>query len=99
MCIKACIAKSTEEYEFPDLRRVAESWKHNLAELLNTAGLKPELERQRKIDQQFEANWLTVKDWSVDSRYEKKTQQEAESIFTAATEAAHGVLQWLGVYW
>ena len=77
--IKACIAKETEQYEFPDKNRVTDSWKHNLAELINTAGLQQELLKTGRADQQFEANWRTVKDWNVESRYEKKTSKRRKA--------------------
>lgn len=97
--IKACIAKQTEQHEFPELERVRESWNHDLEKLIKTAGLEPDLAKTRKASQEFEANWRTVTDWNVKSRYEKKTQQEAEAIYTAATEPQYGVLQWIGRHW
>lgn len=58
--LKACIARSTDQYEFPDLRRVQDSWNHNLDHLLGTAGLTEQRARKTDIDKQFEANWRTV---------------------------------------
>jgi hypothetical protein len=86
--LKACIARSTEQYEFPDLKRVQDSFKHGLTELLGTAGLTDQYAKKSSGDKQFEANWLTVKDWKVDSRYEQRSEQEALDIFNAATEKA-----------
>jgi HEPN domain-containing protein len=97
--IKACIAKKTEEHEFPNFERVKNSWNHKLEKLIVTTELQQELAKIRKADQVFEANWLTVIDWDVDCRYEKKTQSEAEDIFLAVTQAGHGVLEWLGKQW
>lgn len=37
--LKACIARSTEQYDFPDLKRLQNSWIHDLNQLLGTAGL------------------------------------------------------------
>jgi hypothetical protein len=38
--LKACIAKGTERYEFPDKKRVDASYTHNLQELVKLAGLE-----------------------------------------------------------
>lgn len=97
--IKACIARKTEEFEFPDMKRVQESWHHDLPKLLNTAGLNDELTKRIVNDKQFEANWLTVRDWKIDSRYEQKLAAEARAIFEATTNASHGVLPWIEGYW
>jgi len=97
--LKACIAKTTEKHEFPELERVKDSWNHDLAKLVRTAGLWEELMKKQSGDKQFEANWLTVKDWRVDSRYEKRSGQEASDIYTATTEQDHGIMAWIERYW
>lgn len=97
--IKACIARATEEFEFPEMKRVQDSWHHDLAKLLNTAGLTGELTKRIAGDKPFEANWLTVRDWKVDSRYEQKPEKEARSIYAAATDVTQGVIPWIEGYW
>lgn len=97
--LKACIARATEEFEFPDRDRAKDSWGHDLAKLLSTAGLSGHLASRIGTDKPFEANWLTVKDWKVDSRYEQKPEAEARNIYNATTNAAHGVLPWIEGYW
>jgi len=97
--LKACIARSTEEFEFPALKHVQDSWNHDLSKLLNTAGLQEQLTKNNIKDKQFEANWLTIKDWNIDSRYEMKTQREAQDIYTASTEKDHGVMAWIEESW
>ncbi len=93
--LKACIARATQLHDFPDLKRVQKSWDHDLAALLNTAGLQEELAKRAKLDADFEANWRTVKDWKIGSRYEQRTRAEATDIFRAATDAAHGIVPWV----
>ena len=38
--LKACIAKGTQKYEFPDKKRVDSSYSHNLDVLVKLAGLE-----------------------------------------------------------
>lgn len=97
--IKACIARQTDQHEFPDLERARDSWQHKPDKLINTAGLQEELKKRIRGDAEFEANWLTVKDWDVDSRYVNWTEQAAKDLFSAVTDAAHGVLPWIEGYW
>lgn len=97
--IKACIACTTEEFDFPDFKRAQDSWNHDLIKLLNTAGLTDAMTIRGASDPAFKANWLTVKDWKVDSRYEQKPEAEARSIYNATTDVTHGVLPWIEGYW
>src|SRR5437763_13623883 len=78
---KACIARQTDQHEFPDLDRAKRSWKHKPDELIKTAGLGIELERLTGANPQFEVNWLTLKDWDADSRYIQWSEQQARDMF------------------
>ena len=40
-------------------------------------------------------NWLIVKDWSEDSRYERWTAAQATALIDAIREPKHGELQWV----
>jgi hypothetical protein len=97
--LKACIARSSEQYDFPELKRVQDSWNHDLAKLLGTAGLNEEYAKKSKAAPQFETNWQTVKDWKIDSRYERRSEKEAWEIYNASTEAAHGIMPWIEEHW
>ena len=55
--LKACIARATEEFEFPDLERAREGWQHDLTRLLNAAGLLAEHGKMSASDTDFNANW------------------------------------------
>jgi len=46
--LKACIAKSTKRYEFPDKKRVRESYTHDLEKLVKVAGLELSLKQEIK---------------------------------------------------
>jgi HEPN domain-containing protein len=38
--LKACIARKTQRYEFPDPKRAGRAWNHQLDQLLREAGLQ-----------------------------------------------------------
>lgn len=97
--LKACIAKSTKKYDFPDKKRVNESYIHDLEKLIKVAGLLPALEQEIRNDSKFEVNWSVVKDWSEESRYEDHTRNEAHDIYSAITNRKHGVLRWIRQHW
>jgi len=97
--LKACIAKQVKEFDFPNKKLANESYTHNLANLLITAGLKQELSEQEKQSKAFRSNWATVIEWSEESRYECViTKQEAQNLFTAITDNESGILPWLKNY-
>jgi HEPN domain-containing protein len=62
--LKACIAKGTRRYEFPDKRRVDSSYSHNFRDLVRVAGLDKARSEQATRDPEFERNWGVVEDWS-----------------------------------
>jgi HEPN domain-containing protein len=101
--LKACIAKHTRRYEFPDLHVVRNSWKHDLSKLLKTAGLVSELDRDAKKNAALEGNWAVAKDWSVDTRYQiaarSDAQRRANDLYRAVTTRRNGVLAWLRQHW
>src|SRR5438067_13809238 len=68
--LKACIAKLTKEYDFPDKQTVDKSYTHNLSELVNVAQLKDSLDNELKSNRDFEINWNLVKSWSEKARYD-----------------------------
>jgi hypothetical protein len=59
--LKACIAKSTQRYDFPDKTRASESYTHNLTQLVKTAKLDATLTTLLNIDILFRDNWEAVK--------------------------------------
>src|SRR5437763_17213662 len=61
--LKACIAKQTRRYDFPERDDVNQSYTHNLEALVRVARLTVELEAQLQADPEFARNWDTVKIW------------------------------------
>lgn len=97
--LKACIAKQTKQYDFPDKDIIARSWTHKLITLARTAGLESDLDDKMKKDDEFEKNWGVAKDWKEDSRYRKHTEAQARDLYSAIIDKEHGVLQWMEQHW
>ena len=97
--LKACIAKLTKEFDFPDKKQVDKSWTHNLETLVLVSGLAQQREADVKHDLDLATNWLKVKDWDETTRYEIKDQRAAQELYDAITDPKHGVLPWIQQYW
>jgi HEPN domain-containing protein len=96
--LKACIAKQTHKFDFPDKKTAIDSYTHNLEKLVKVAKLDAELQSLLQ-DPNFSPRWALVKDWSEESRYEKHNKQKALDVYSAITDPNHGVLQWLQQHW
>lgn len=92
--LKACIAKQTQEFDFPDKKTVMDSYTHDLEKLVKVAKLEKQL-KSLLNDPDFSLRWSMVKDWSEESRYQTHNRQKALDIYSAITDPTHGVLQWL----
>lgn len=98
--LKACIAKQTRRYEFPDRKTVNDSYTHNIENLFKVAELWEEFKKARESDNKLFVSWASVKDWSEKSRYEKNTtQMKAKDLYSAITNRQHGVLRWIKQHW
>ena|SRR5712692_1362600 len=69
--LKACIAKGTRRFEFPDKKKVDSSHSHNLRELVKIAGLEDARIEQVGRDPDFKKSWDAVQAWSEQSRYRR----------------------------
>ncbi len=98
--LKACIAKRTKRSDFPaPPRTIQDVYTHDLAKLVRQAGLELELQEEINSDPHFAANWAVAKLWSEESRYDRKTALDAQDLYQAITDEAHGVLRWLERRW
>lgn len=97
--LKACIAKQTKQYDFPDRNIINQSWTHDLTKLVKTAGLESDLDDRMKKDKEFGQNWGVAKGWKEDSRYRKHTEAQARDLYSAIIDKEHGVLQWIEQHW
>lgn len=98
--IKASIAKSVQQYDFPDKDKATKSYQHNLVDLLRPAELENELNAARSTNKALDANWFIVKDWKETVRYSTAiTNAMAGSLISAIDDPKDGVLSWLVQRW
>lgn len=96
--LKACICKRTAAGHFPPPpRTVSEMYSHDLARLLELAGLKDALDHA--VDAMLKASWSTARDWKEQSRYNFPGATDARELYAAVADPTHGVLPWLRRYW
>ena len=97
--LKACIARSTQQFEFPDRERVQKSYSHKPGELLKVAGLGDELHTAMMASTQLQASWSVVLNWSEQSRYVVWSREEADAMLTAISHPRSGVFVWITRHW
>ncbi len=97
--LKACIAKKTKRYDFPDDKTVKSSYTHDIEQLVGVAGLKQDLRNELNKNNQFAINWAVVKDWDEVSRYERNNDRKALDLYSAIANKRNGVLKWVQRYW
>lgn len=97
--LKACIAKLTKRYDFPDKDTVQRSYSHKVEVLLELTGLKTDRDTQAKSQSEFANNWHRVRDWEESSRYQRWTEARARALLSAVTDPKYGVLPWIMDRW
>lgn len=96
--LKACIARQTRKFDFPDKKTVIGSYTHDLKQLVKVAGLENELNSLLQ-NPDFTSRWVRVKEWTEESRYQKHSKQKALEMYEAIKDPNYGVLQWLQQHW
>jgi hypothetical protein len=98
--LKACIARKTRRFDFPDKKAVVESHTHNLVKLIDLADLKPHLDAISSVDDVFKLNWSVVKNWTAEDRYNLNiSADDANSLFGAISAKGSGIMAWIRSYW
>lgn len=97
--LKACIAKATQRYEFPDRTRVQDSHSHKLVDLIKVAGLDEARVEQAGKDSDFRRNWDVIRAWSEQSRYRRNSPESAQTLLAAVGDRRHGVISWIKLQW
>ena len=92
--LKACIAKSTERHDFPDLKRARGSYTHDANELIIVADLRS-AHREAMRQSDFARCWEIVIKWSEESRYNKNSLEDVAGLIEAIENRKYGILQWL----
>ncbi len=89
--LKACLARATQKYDFPDKKTVNESHTHDLTTLLRLANLETVLQADAKTRPAIALNWTTVRDWRIEARYNRSTSvQQAADLYRAASQKQTG---------
>ena len=99
--LKACIARKTNQYDFPpDRNTINRIYSHNLEWLLREAGLENALREQCQSNPTFAEYWGFVTRWSETSRYVASTSMpDAAELCLAINDQDNGVLSWLSHWW
>lgn len=94
-CVLGYVMQTGAEVIFQDRRYTEKCWTHDIEELVKLSDLKKDWDTDCTENQILEENWATVKDWTEKSRYERKSQIEAQKLFEAINDKENGVLQWV----
>ena len=98
--LKACVAKQTREFDFPDKRLAERSYTHDLVQLLHISDVEETFAEAIRANKTLGWSWSTLKDWSEASRYTLDvTQKSAEDMLAAVGDEKNGVLSWLKRHW
>lgn len=97
--LKACIAKQTNKYDFPDKKVVNDSYCHDLKQLLGLTEFALPINDERKRNKDLEVNWSIVIAWDESSRYHTHSKVDTEGLYSAITNTRNGVLRWIKKYW
>jgi hypothetical protein len=98
--LKACIARLTNAEDFPPkVKVVQDCCTHDPDKLVKAGGIKPQLDADTGANAVLSGHWGIVKDWDEGSRYELKTQADAQALYDAITEPVNGVMQWIRARW
>lgn len=96
--LKSAIARKTQRHDFPPKPTIVSGmYVHDLNKLLAAADLETTLNVAAMNNAALKANWLLVKDWTVDSRY-LIAGRSAQDLYRAVT-GRNGVLRWLRQHW
>jgi hypothetical protein len=96
--LKSAIARRTNRHDFPPKPKIVYGmYDHDLNKLLVAANLEAALNSAVTNNAPLEANWLLVKDWTVESRY-LISGRSAQDLYRAVT-GRNGVLRWLRQHW
>jgi len=97
--LKACIAKSVHQHDWPEKKFVVDCHTHSIHALLRLAALETTLAIDGATNPALGLNWTFVKDWDEHSRYQRHTQVKAQRVIDAVSDVANGVLPWIKAHW
>jgi hypothetical protein len=84
---------------FTNKKFAEECFTHDFGTLVKLAGLTTALNVESATNPAFVGFWGTVILWKETSRYEQKSQPEADALYLAITDNTNGVMRWIRNYW
>lgn len=100
LALKACIIKMLMTTDaFPDKRFSNNCYTHSIDTLVTLAKLVDARKTATDADPDLLTNWQLAQVWSEEKRYHRIDKSEAEQLFTAISDDAHGVLSWIKTQW
>jgi hypothetical protein len=97
--LKACIARLTNEHDFPDNKFAQSCFTHVIESLVRLAGLTVQRDADAPHGSRLADSWFIVKDWTESSRYQRIAEPKARMLIEAITHSTDGVLPWIKVRW
>jgi HEPN domain-containing protein len=100
LALKACIIKTLMATDaFPDKEFSKNCYTHSIEKLVVLAKLDGARKTATDADPDLLTNWALARDWSEEKRYHRIDKAEAESLYGAVADAAHGVFPWIKTQW
>lgn len=100
--LKSCILvhlAANPKLIFEDKTFSVQCWTHSVQDLVELAGLESARDADNALNPLLAQNWLIVREWSEKSRYEQKSQVDAEELYNAIVDSANGVMPWIRIRW
>jgi hypothetical protein len=98
--LKAYLARTIQQYDFPDKNFILRAYTHKLKDLAQLdMAFWTELQNEITSDVKLESNWNTVLSWNDENRYELVEELQAKSLYDATTEPGTGVMEWIRRRW
>ena len=97
--LKACIANLLKSEIFPEKDFSDKCYIHDLEKLVVLAGLKTKLDTDVTANANLDGYWDIVRAWKETSRYEQKSQADAQALYDAITQDPDGVFLWVQLHW
>jgi len=97
--LKACIANLLKSEIFPEKDFSDKCYIHDLGKLVVLAGLKTKLDTDVTANANLDGYWDIVRAWKETSRYEQKSQADAQALYDAITRDPDGVFPWVQLHW
>lgn len=100
LALKSCVIKTLMGTDaFPDKEFSKNCYTHAVEKLVGLAKLDGSRKTATDLDPDLLTNWALARDWSEEKRYHRIDKAEAEALYIAIADDAHGVLPWIKTQW